>query len=157
MSADSEPLVVSGFAARWLPQSGQKRARAGYSAPQQAQLTARLRNQRTEYTTDDVVRLEVFFRRLPNTTPVVQTASLGAPPYIVRKGYYAIDNDSTRQRVIPFLTASDETRLSYDGTGNYFNFYMSNLQAGNVYRVVLMVEELGKKQVIDPGLRFKVI
>ncbi len=129
------------------------------STPSIAQniLTARVRNLQPEYTTDDTVRFGVLFRRRPGVLPVLSTASLGVPPYIVQRGYYAIENDSTRERVVTFGTGSDETRLSYDGTGNYFTFYMSNLNPGNVYRIIFMVNELGRKQIIDPGARFKVI
>lgn len=119
-------------------------------------LTARIRNLETEYSTDDTVKLDVFFRKRSRVMPVITTASLGVPPYIVSKGYYAIENDSTRERVVQFGTGSDETRLSYDGQGNYFKFYMSVLQPGNVYRILFLVDEFGVQQVVDPGLRFKV-
>jgi hypothetical protein len=121
-------------------------------------LTARIRNMQDEYLPEDVPVFEVFFRKRPHTLPVVQTASLGPIPYIVERAWYAIENDATRERVVPFGTGSqNHTRLSYGGSGNSFKFHMTNLHSGNVYRIVLLVDEQGRKQVIDPGFKFKVV
>lgn len=120
-------------------------------------LTARIRNMQEEYLPEDVPVFEVFFRKRPHTLPVVQTASLGPTPYIVERAWYAIENEATRERVVPFGTGSqNHTRLSYGGSGNSFKFHMTNLHSGNVYRIVLLVDEQGRKQVIDPGFKFKV-
>jgi hypothetical protein len=124
----------------------------------QQPLTARIRNMQDEYTPEDVGLFEVLFRRRPHSLPVVQTASLGVVPYIVEQAYYAVENDATRERVIPFGTGSQQhTRLSYGGSGNSFTLRMSNLHSGNVYRVIFLVVEQGRHQVIDGGFRFKVL
>lgn len=121
-------------------------------------LVARMRNMQDEYLPEDVPVFEVMFRRRPHTQPVLSTASLGATPYIVERSWYAIENDATRERVIPFGTGSqNHTRLSYGGTGNSFKLHMTNLHSGNVYRIVLLVDEQGRKQIIDPGFKFKVV
>lgn len=122
----------------------------------QQPLTARIRNLQDEYFPEDVPVLEVLFRRRPHSLPVFQTASLGMVPYIVEQAYYAIENDSTRERVVPFGTGTEHTRLSYGEGGNSFTFFMRNLHSGNVYRVLFLVFDQGRQQVIDPGLRFKV-
>lgn len=121
-------------------------------------LTARIRNLQEEYLPEDVVDFEVFFRKKPHTLSVLSTASLGVPPFIVENAFYAVENDATRERVVPFGTGSlQHTRLSYGGNGNSFRLHMSTLHAGNVYRIVLLVDEQGRRQVIDPGFRFKVV
>lgn len=124
----------------------------------QQPLTARIRNLQDQYLPEDAPVLEVLFRRRPHTLPVFQTASLGIGiPYIVEQAYYAIENDSTRERVVPFGTGSEHTRLSYGENGNSFKFFMRNLHSGNVYRIVFLVSEQGRQQVIDNGLRFRVV
>lgn len=124
----------------------------------QTPLTVRVRNIRDEYLPEDIEIMEVLFRRRPQTVPVVQTASLGSIPYIVEQAYYAIENDVTRERVIPFGTGSQQhTRLSYGGNGNSFKLRMANLHSGNVYRIIFLVVESGRQQTIDPGIRFKVV
>lgn len=121
-------------------------------------LTARIRNMQEEYLPEDVPVFEVLFRKRPHTLPVFSTASLGPTPYIVERAWYAIENDATKERVVPFGTGSqDHTRLSYGGNGNSFKFHMTNLHAGNVYRIMFLVDEQGRKQTIDPGFRFKVV
>lgn len=120
-------------------------------------LTARIRNMQTEYLPEDVVLFEVLFRKKNHVVPVLSTSSLNTVPYIVEHAYYAIENDATRERVVPFGTGSQlHTRLSYGGTGNSFRLYMTNLHSGNVYRVVLLVNEQGRRQIVDPGFRFKI-
>lgn len=124
----------------------------------QQPLTARVRNLQDQYYPEDVPVFEVLFRRRPHALPVFQTASLSVGvPYIVEQAYYAIENDSTNERVVPFGTGSDHTRLSYGENGNSFKFFMRNLHRGNVYRIVFLVNEQGRQQVIDNGIRFKVV
>lgn len=124
----------------------------------QKPLTARVRNMRDEYLPEDVEVFEVLFRRQAHTLPVFQTASLGAVPYIIEQAYYAVENDATRERVIPFGTGSQhETRLSYGASGNSFKLHMRNLHQGNAYRIIFLVYENGRQQIIDGGFRFRVI
>lgn len=119
--------------------------------------TAVIRNLNNDYDPADNVRLDVFFRKKTNTQTVVLTASLGSKPEIVYKGYYAVENESTRERVIEFGTGSLETtRLSYDENGNYFNLRMGNLHAGNVYRILFLVHDRGQQQLVDEGFKFKI-
>lgn len=121
-------------------------------------LAAKVRNRKSEYVSDEVVRFDVFFKRSTYLLPSVLTGTNIVRPYIVEKSYYAIENDATSQAVVPFGTGTDEpTRLSYDKDGNYFKFYMRNLHPGNVYRIMLLVDEYGYRQVVDSGFRFKVV
>lgn len=122
------------------------------------QLIAVVRDLRDEYSEEEFITVPVMFKRRPTTLAVLSTASLTPRPHIVESCYYAIENDATRERVIPFGTGSlQHTRLSYDGEGNYFRMHMSCLHAGNVYRILLLVDESGRRTIIDPGARFKVI
>lgn len=124
----------------------------------QLPLTARIRNMQEEYVPEDVPTFEILFRKKPHTLPVFSTASLMPVPYIVERAWFAIENDATKERVVPFGTGSqNHTRLSYGGSGNSFKFHMTNLHAGNVYRIILLVDEQGRRQIIDPGFKFKVV
>lgn len=121
-------------------------------------LTARIRNIRDEYVPEDSEVFDVIFRRRPHTLPLLQTASLGSVPYIVEQAYYAVENDSTGERVIPFGTGSQQhTRLSYGGSGNSFKLRMNDLHSSNAYRVIFLIIEQGRRQVIDGGFKFKII
>jgi hypothetical protein len=134
------------------------RSNAPVNTLPQGSLIAKVRNVQDEYQPEDAPRLEVMFRRRPTTLPVVLTASQSPTVQIQERAWYAVENDATRERVIPFGTGSQQhTRLSYDANGNYFRLFMNNFHAGNVYRVVLLVDENGRREVIDPGIRFKVV
>ena len=114
-------------------------------------------NVRDTYDPNEVVRFNVFMRNRQYRQSVVLTASVSTRPDIIERCYYAVENESTRQRVIPFGTGSQQhTRLSYDGSGNYFIFPMANLHSGEVYRLVFLIERNGQKQVIDGNAKFRV-
>lgn len=122
-------------------------------------LVSRVRNLRADYDPEEQVRFEVLFKRAPRSLGVLRsTASLSQVPYIVESGFYAIENDATRERVVPFGTGTlQHTRLSYAANGNYFDFSMKNLHQGNVYRVLFLVDDGGRRQVIDDGIKFKIL
>ena len=115
-----------------------------------------------EYTLDEIPRFRLFVRDVDYNPQVVNTASLSPVGDIVTKGYYKITNDRTLEQVVPFGTGSysggtDWTRLSYDGNGNYFNFFISTLSPGNVYRLVFLFDIDGYKQIVDNGHKFRVV
>lgn len=117
----------------------------------------RVVNLRDFYEPDETVRFDTYFRRKGYKPTVVLTSSANLRPDIMERAFYAIENDSTRERVVPFGTGSlQHTRLSYDYQGNYFVFPMSNLHSGEVYRVIFMVEKDGQKQVLDNDIKFRV-
>jgi hypothetical protein len=118
---------------------------------------ASMRNLRDEYTRDETPRIDVRFRKSTYRPNWVLTGS-GVATQVVKRAYYAIDNDVSKERIIGFGTGSVETtRISYDESGNYFHFRMSTLSAGNVYKIVLLVMEDGRQHIVDEGYRFKVI
>jgi hypothetical protein len=114
-------------------------------------------NIRDIYDPDEVVRLNVFMKARGQRPSVVLTASSNMQPDIIERCYYAIENESTRQRIVSFGTGSSQhTRLSYDAAGNYFIFPMSNLHSGEVYRLLLLVDRNGQKQVLDAKAKFRI-
>lgn len=124
----------------------------------QNSLTSRVKNQRAQFSTDEVVQFDVFFRKRPHTLPVLSTSSLNILPYIVENSFYAIENDVTKELVVAFGTGSQlHTKLSYNGNGNYFKFHMSNLHAGNVYKILILADDAGTRQQVDTGYKFKVV
>lgn len=118
---------------------------------------AALKNLRDEYTRDETVRIDVSFRKSTYRPSWVLTGS-GVPTTVVKKAYYAIDNDVSKERVVWFGTGSVETtRLSYGESGNYMDLRMSAFSKDNVYRIVFIIAEDGKWQIVDDGFRFKVM
>lgn len=110
------------------------------------------------YESDELVRFDVFVRGRDYNPAHVLTASSDSNGSVITKGYYRIVNDRTDEVVVPFGTGTVETtRLSYDQRGNYFNFYVRSLPAEQVYRVALLFDVDGQRQLVDPGFKFKVV
>jgi hypothetical protein len=57
--------------------------------------------------------------------------------------------------IIPFDTQN--TKVSCDSTGPYFDIYMDGLQPERYYRVLIKSEIDGTNTVIDNGNTFKVV
>lgn len=115
-------------------------------------------NLKDYYETTEKARMQVFVRGIDYNPAVVLTASSPDPNgLVITKGYYRIVNDRTGEVIVPFGTGSVETtRMSYDSKGNYFDLYMSSLPEQQVYRVSLLFDVGGTKQIVDPGFRFRV-
>jgi hypothetical protein len=144
--------------------TGNFRPTDGFSQPtlSPGRYEVEMPNLKNEYTVDELADLRVFVRPFDFNPPVVNTGSVTPVGTIINRGYYRIDNDRTKEQVVPFGTGSyqggtDWTRLSYDGNGNYFDFHMSSLAPGNVYRVVLLFDQDGRRQIVDRGFKFRIV
>lgn len=115
-------------------------------------------NLKGTYEQDEVVRMNLFVRDRDYNPSAVLTGSSGPTGKVVTRAYYRVDDDRTDEVVVPFGTGSNEsTRLSYDGDGNYFKFYMSSLPRGCVYRIVFLLDIDGQRQLVDEGFKFRVV
>lgn len=112
---------------------------------------------RDSYEYNEKVRLNLYVRPSDYDPAVVMTASYDPRGIVMTNAYYRIENDRTKQAVIPFGTGSVETtRLSYDENGNYFKFFMGALAPGEVYRITYLFVVDGERKLIDTGFKFKV-
>ena len=115
-------------------------------------------NLQDTYDGSEDVRMDLYIRPHDYNPAQVLTASLDSLGMVMTKAYYRIVNDRTDQVVVPFSTGALEyTRLSYDQRGNHFRLMMSNLPAGEVYRLTFLFNVDGRRQVIDQDLKFKVV
>lgn len=126
-----------------------------------AQYVVNITNLKNSYELVENPQLRLFVRTVDYNPAIVLTGTLATPGLVVPKAYYRIDNDRTKEQVVPLGTGSyqggiDNTRLSYDANGNFFNFPMSNLAPGNVYRIVFLFDINGQRQLVDGGFKFKV-
>jgi hypothetical protein len=108
---------------------------------------------RTSTLPEDVAVFEVLFRQgVPHGASGGADRIARSVPYIVEQAYYAVENESTQgarhSRSAP--VQQQHTRLSYGGElETRSSFFMSNLHAGNAYRIIFLVYEHGRQQVID--------
>jgi hypothetical protein len=113
---------------------------------------------KNEYNLDELTRFRTFIRRRSYNPAVVSSSSINVQSIIVPKAYYRIDNDRTKEQVVGFGTGSLEwTRMSYDSTGNFFDFYINSLSSGNVYRIIYLFNVDGQRQIIDNNFKFRVV
>jgi hypothetical protein len=83
-------------------------------------------------------------------------------PHDLTSGIYSnmhwrIINPYTKEVVVPFETGSNSTKLSADGSGMYFDMFMSDLPVGQVYELEFLIREDNKDYyVMNQGFKFRI-
>jgi hypothetical protein len=75
--------------------------------------------------------------------------------YLPTASYYAIKDLDTNEYVVNFDT--NYTQISSDGTGNYFDVYMSGLEPERYYKILIKTTIQGSTIIYDDSYYFKVI
>lgn len=139
--------------------TGAFRPSAGFSTDEllPAQYFVSMPTLKPEYETTELAQLRLFVRNQDYNPAAVLTGSSLSTGLVIPKAYYRIDNDRTKETVVPFGTGSLEfTRLSYRKSGNYFTFPMNNLAPGDVYRLLFLFNIDGQSQLIDGNFKFRI-
>lgn len=91
-------------------------------------------NMKPIYGSNEEARFRVF-TRLKNWNPTIYTkATANIVPYIMKNGYWKLFRVVDGEEIIPFGTGSiQETKMSYDLSGSYFNFDMNQLEPDYMY------------------------
>lgn len=91
-------------------------------------------NAQQKYYQNDKPRFRLFVRE-KNWNPTIYTvASTEIEPTVIEKAYYSLFRIQDNFEVIPYGTGSTQhTLLSFDVSGNYFDFDMSILEKGYMY------------------------
>tara|TARA_R110000824_G_scaffold14605_3_gene62099 strand:+ start:18975 stop:20507 length:1533 start_codon:yes stop_codon:yes gene_type:complete len=94
----------------------------------------KITNLKPSYITSEEPKLRVYTRQ-KNWSPTIYTiANSDIETTTVDKAYYKVLRTADNLEVISYGTGSDQqTKLSYDVSGNYFNLDMSLLEAGYMY------------------------
>lgn len=106
-----------------------------------------------QYTTERVV--VVGRDRFPAKTFVVSASQYVDTKNLPSSSYYAIKDAYTNELWIPFDTTY--TKISFDGTNNYFNFKVGSLPSGRLYKFVFKVTRGLLDEFYDGDFIFKVI
>ena len=93
-----------------------------------------IKNMKTKYTRNQTERFRLFVRE-KNWSPSIYTVAKSTPVnLLIESASYEICRTADSKVVIPYNTGSDSaTMLSYDVSGNYFDFDMDMLEAGYTY------------------------
>jgi len=109
---------------------------------------------KAEYKTSEVARVDVFARGRYPARAFVTSSRYLIGQALPQTSYYSVMDAHTEEVLIPFDVNS--TKLSCDGTINYFNFDMSGLQPERYYKFVLKVENTANTIILDDKFYFKV-
>jgi hypothetical protein len=87
---------------------------------------------------------------------VFQTSSIYTTQhYLPTSSYYAVKDLDTDEYIIDF--DSTYTKISADGSSNYFDIYMNGLEPERYYKILIQVDNGTVKQVYDNNYYFKII
>lgn len=107
----------------------------------------------TETTT---LRVNIFDESLPKIFKVKRPVN--SPGTVVRSVFYAIRDVVTDITIIPFDTIKNSTRVSSDGSGMYFKLDVSNLVAGRLYVIDILISSNDNDQIYrSASAAFKVV
>ena len=107
-----------------------------YSIAPSDKFVTNITNLKSVYSTSETARFRVFVRSKDWCPTVYSVASKVAENTEIESGSYKIFRIIDELDVVPYGTGSDlHTAMSYDMSGNYFDFDMSMLQEGYMYGI----------------------
>lgn len=115
-------------------------------------------NLKNSYSIADTARLRIY-SRLRNWSPTIYTKAIAFPENtIIENAYWKVERLQDRETIIPYGTGSAlETKLSYDGSGSYFDFSMGLLEPGYAYAFKLLFQIDGTYEEQMESFKFRVV
>lgn len=120
----------------------------GYTMNPSPEYVTTATNLKTAYSTDETARIRVHIREKDWCPTIYTVASKAIENTIIEDAYYRITRVADDMEVVGFGTGAitpqnmgdpdSYTRLSFDASGNYFDFDMSLLERGYSYGIRLM-------------------
>jgi len=117
-------------------------------------------NLQAEYAANDVVDLRVFVQDKNYQATVFTVASTAVEPTTIEKMYYKVRRVVDEEVVVDYGTGSlnnSYSQLSYDISGNYFNFDMSILEPDFSYEISYLIFDAGIYTELKDRFNFRVI
>ena len=109
----------------------------------------------SEYKQDSIERFKVYGRRRIVSSSFSTTSNYLNVEYLPQDTFYSIKDLKTNEDVISF---SNNTKVSCDSNGNYFNFRMSTLQQERMYKILYKVVSGSNVHIFDDNqFTFKVV
>jgi len=111
---------------------------------------------RPVYHSTEISTVRVIARqRFPLKTFVVSASQYADFEYLPSSSYYAVKDAYSGEYIIPFDTKF--TKLSADGSGNFFTFNFGTLFVGRIYKFMFQTQIGGMVRTHDSDLIFRVI
>lgn len=133
-----------------------KRLKAGPNNVFERNFIVNVTNLKANYFQNELARLRVFIQDF-NTEIKYYKLPVDLVSGIYTSMYWRVINSYTKDVIIPFETGSNSTRLSSDGLGMFYDFYVQDLPLGQVYEFEFLVREGNKDYyVTNQGFKFKI-
>jgi hypothetical protein len=118
-----------------------------------------IKNAQTQYYINDRPKFRLYVREKDWNPTIYTVASTEIESSIIEKAYYRLFRVQDSFEVVPYGTGSTEhTLLSFDVSGNYFDFDMSLLEKGYMYgfKFAFDLEQNGQLQEQPYVFKFRV-
>ena len=114
-------------------------------------------NLKDTYSRQENARFRLYTRKKNWSPNIYVKASQDIPNNIIENVYYRIERVSDSFKVVEYGTGSlNQTKLSYDVSGSYFDFDMSMLESDNVYSLSFVYKVNGRYVEQAEEYRFRV-
>jgi hypothetical protein len=114
-------------------------------------------NMKAAYSTNEQPRFKLYTRQKDWSPTVYTIASSQIENVTINNMFYKLYRTSDDYEIVPYGTGSVEfTKLSYNDSGNYFDFDMSWLQTGYEYAFKFMILEYGEYHEQPEEFKFRV-
>ena len=150
-SADTHTIYPPRLVFKWDDSTHSKQS----SAKTSGDLNVSLYSNKGEYNQNDIAKIKLHVRDKYPTRQFTSTSNYLNPGYFTTSSYYSIRDAHTEEVIIPF--DDNNTKLSADGNGMYFNLYMNGLQPERYYRMLFKHINNDGTQIYDDNYHFKVV
>ena len=150
-SADTHTIYPPRLVFKWDDSTHSKQS----SAKTSGDLNVSLYSNKGEYNQNDIAKIKLHVRDKYPTRQFTSSSNYLNPGYFTTSSYYSIRDAHTEEVIIPF--DDNNTKLSADGNGMYFNLYMNGLQPERYYRMLFKHINNDGTQIYDDNYHFKVV
>lgn len=130
---------------------------AGFNYEQEDQYVVKITNLKDSYYQNESPIFRVYTRNLNWTPNVYSTINPNVQVKNIDEMYYKINRLTDKLTVVDYMTGSmKSTRLSYDVSGSYFRFNMSELESDYSYEIKLAYFSNGNYKEVPKSFKFRV-
>ena len=133
-----------------------KKAMAGISNVAERNFVVSMLNLKNWYMSSEVAKLRVFIQNYDTQlTPLYIPTPIKSD--IHQNVWWRLIHATTKQVVVPFERALNSTKLSTDGSGQWFTMYMQDLEPNQPLEFEFLIQEGGQDYFVqNQGFVFKI-
>ena len=130
---------------------------SGASSNEETQYITTITNLKNSYSREETARFRLYIRPKDWSPTVYTVSSTATNSIIIPEGFWKLIRVKDDYEVVSYGTGSTEhTKMSYDSTGSYFDFDMSNLEEGYAYNLKFIYKINGNYHEQPETFKFRV-